>query len=482
MTSIKKNYIYQVTYQALLIITPLITSPYLSRVLGAERIGEYSYYYSIAYYFSLFILLGINNHGTREIAKAQGKHKDISIVFWSIYFVQLCMGIFVLSAYYFFYIRNIFDSILPKIQVIYLLSAVLDINWFFFGLEKFKITVTRNIIIKILTISAIFMLIKDADDLYLYATIMCLGFLFSQILLWPIAIKQLSEIRIDRYLVLSNIKPLFVLFIPILASGIFKYMDKIMLGIMSAKSELGFYENAEKIVNMPLGCITAVGTVMLPRVSYLMETDRGKQKSREYMEVSIRWSMLAASGIAFGLAAIGPDFAPWFWGDGFEDCGLLIQIMSMSILFFPWSNATRMQYLIPQNKDNIYIKATIYSAIVNFIINYNLITRLGSVGTAIGTVIAELILAFYQTFEIRNEVPIKNCVLHSYICIISGITMFIIVRFFSKHFCAYPKIIILFLQIIIGVIIYMIEIVILEKIINKNNIIYEIISLLKEKI
>lgn len=482
MTSIKKNYIYQMIYQLLLIITPLITSPYLSRTLGAERIGEYSYYYSIAYYFSLFILLGVNNHGTREIAKVQDSHKDVSTVFWSIYFIQLSMGIFILSLYYFFLTRIDPGIMMPRIQIIYLLSAILDINWLFFGLEKFKITVTRNIIIKIFTMIAIFAFVRNEDDLYLYAMIMCLGFLLSQILLWPIAIKQIYRIRIDKQLILDNVKPLFVLFVPILASGIFKYTDKIMLGMMSSRSQLGFYENAEKIMNIPLGCITAVGTVMLPRISYLMITDKGRRRSKEYIGVSIRWTVLVASGMAFGLAAVGPDLAPWFWGDEFEGCGLLIQIMSMSILFFPWSNATRMQYLIPQDKDDIYIKATIYSAMLNFIINYSLISRLGSVGTAIGTVVAEAILAFYQTFKIRNEIPIKTYILRTYTYIISGVIMFIIVRVFGGYFCLYPKIISLFFQIAIGIMIYVAEIIILEKIVYKNNIIYEIVLLLKREI
>lgn len=181
MVNLKKNFAYQIAYQILTIIFPLITSPYLSRVLGPEGLGEYSYTYSIAYYFSLFILLGVNNYGTREIAKVKDNKSERTVVFWSIYYVQFIAGIIIVTLYILTQMIFRQDSALASIQLLYVLSAVLDINWLFFGLERFKVTVTRNCIVKIITVLSIFIFVHDNGDTTAYAVIMALGFLLSQL-------------------------------------------------------------------------------------------------------------------------------------------------------------------------------------------------------------------------------------------------------------------------------------------------------------
>ena len=220
MSSLKRNIIYQISYQVLLVILPLLTSPYLARVIGKEGVGEYAFYYSIAYYFSLFILLGVSNHGTREIAKVKGDKKRTSEVFWSIYLVQLAMGVIVLAAYFITQVQMRAENSLSAILLLYVLSAVLDINWLLFGLEQFKLTVTRNLVIKIATVSSIFLFVKTKNDVGLYTVIMSAGFLASQIVLWPFAKKEIIFTRVSFKSIILNVKPMLTLFIPVVAASI----------------------------------------------------------------------------------------------------------------------------------------------------------------------------------------------------------------------------------------------------------------------
>ena len=451
MASLKKNFVYQTAYQLLTILLPIITSPYLSRVIGAKGLGEYSYSYSIAYYFSLFILLGINNHGTREIAKVKNDVKKRTEVFWSLYCIQAVMGIVVFSLYYITQIYGREDAVLSRIQFLYVLSAFFDVNWFFFGLEKFKITVTRNFIVKLVSVTCIFVFIKDANDTVLYTVIMTMSFLISQILLWPFVFKEIKFVTINGKLVLGNVKPLLILFIPVVAASVFKYMDKIMLGYMCSKTELGLYDNSEKIMSIPTGVITAVGTVMLPRISSLLNSN-DNAKVKEYIRNSLIGSMLAASALTFGLAAIAPTFAPWFWGEEFTECGILIAMISITVLFLSWANVFRTQYLIPNALDTIFVRATIYGAVLNFAVNIILIKPLGAKGTVIGTVLAEFIVAFYQTMKCRKNLPVASYIKETAPYIVIGIIMFVVVKIVSR--LEINRTLLLMVEILCGGIVY----------------------------
>ena len=163
---IKQNYLYNVIYQLLLVLLPLLTAPYISRVLGTEGVGIYSYTYSIAYYFVLFAMLGINNYGNRAIAKVKDNSEELNRTFSSLLIFHIYISILTTIAYVFYCIFLVKDNTyIAILQVLYVLSGIFDINWFYFGMEKFKLTVTRNTIIKLLSVIAIFLFVKNENDL-----------------------------------------------------------------------------------------------------------------------------------------------------------------------------------------------------------------------------------------------------------------------------------------------------------------------------
>lgn len=451
MNDVKKNFIYNSIYQLLILLIPLVTTPYVSRILGAEGVGLYSYAHSIAYYFVIFAMLGLNNYGNRTIAMVRDDKNKLSQTFWSIYALQVITSLTAIIVYI-IYIILFNNTIMPWILLFYVISTAFDINWFFFGMEKFKLTVTRNTIVKIISTVCIFIFVRDANDVYLYGIIMALGLGISQFLLWPFVRQYISFYKPNWNDIIKHLKPNLVLFVPVIAVSLYKYMDKIMLGALTTVAQVGFHESSEKIINIPMALINSLGTVMLPRMSN-MNVSGSDKESKKYIRYSILFAMFLSTSMGFGIMAVSKEFVPLFYGDGFETCITLFQILLPSCMFLAFANVIRTQYLIPKKKDTIYIISVSLGAIVNIIVNSLLIPTYQSAGAAIGTLCAEATVCIYQAFSVRKELPILNYIYQILPFVFSGLIMFLVLNNLSFSF---ELIIIeLILKIFIGIFIYM---------------------------
>lgn len=426
MSSIKKNFLYNMSYQLLTLILPLITTPYISRVMGAEKIGVFSYTYSIATYFGMFILLGLNNYGNRTIASVRDNKDKLSSTFWNIYAFQLVLGVVMSVIYLGYALFMAQEKIMALIQFFFLVSSMLDINWFYFGLEQFKLTVTRNTIIKVVTVIAIFIFVKSPDDLYKYTIIMALGTLGGQIVLWYFLKNYVQKAKITWGEIKKHIKPNLVLFVPVIAVSMYISMDKILLGYLTNKTEVGYFESANKVTTIPSLLIGALGTVMLPRVSNLVSKGKGDTIKR-YLELSQLVSVFLSVSMALGMSGVVREFVPLFYGTGFEKCQILIPILVLSSIFIAWANVIRMQYLIPYKKDEIYVKSVVYGAIINIIVNIILIPKLASIGAAIGLLVSEATVCIYQSWRTRHELPERSLIIKSVPFVLSGIIMYLVI-------------------------------------------------------
>lgn len=451
MNSIKKNFLYNSFYQILSLILPMITAPYISRILGAKALGTYSYSYSVASYFLLFAMLGIPNHGNRSIAACRDDKKKMSETFSNIYTIQFINSIVIIFIYIIYAVIFSRNNQIALIQIIVVISALFDISWFYFGIEQFKITVIRNTICKIFTVISVFIFVKKSEDLWIYAFIMAISILVNQILLWSFLRKYIyfskpivTNLKID-------IKEILVLFLPVLAYSFYRVMSKIMLGNMSNMSEVGYFENADKIIVMPMGIITALGTVMLPRISNLIA--KGQHKLQKlYIENSFEFVTIMGSALCFGLAGISNIFAPIFFGDEFIKTGSLMAFLSITILFASWANVIRTQYLIPNKLDKIYVLSMIIGAISNILINLILIPRYNSYGASIGTISAEFLVMLVQFWCVRRDLNIKIYIKRNIIYLLFGFIMFLLVRLIGYYMSR--NITTLIVQIVFGAIIY----------------------------
>ena len=427
MKSLQKNFLYNVLYQILLVILPLITAPYISRTLGATAVGVYSYTYSVAYYFLLIAMLGIGNHGNRSIAAVRDDRKKLNKKFSIIYYLQVITFSIAILAYAIYLVLFVKDNrLIVLLQLIYVTSGLFDIGWLFFGLEQFKLTVARNTLIKISTVVLMFVFVHKPSDLWKYTLIMSAGTLFSQAYLWLYVKKYVSFEKCSVKEITSNIKPVLILFIPVLAYSIYKVMDKIMLGNMSSYDQVGFYNNAEKIINIPMGIITALGTVMLPRMSNIV-ANGDKKRVDDYIRISAKLVTLLSSAIAFGLMGVSSVLAPVFFGDEFIACGEIIRLLSVTVFFIAWANVIRTQYLIPNKRDSIYLTSTMVGAILNLIINWMLIPKYQANGAAFGTIVAEFSVMLVQMVAVKNELPMRKYIMSCSPILIIGLIMAVLV-------------------------------------------------------
>lgn len=428
MASIKKNFSLNFIYQLLNIIVSLITTPYIARVLGAENSGIYSYSYAVANYFLLFAMLGINNYGNRCIAFARDSREERSEVFSELYTTQILFSLAVIIVYGFYIISICEAKIIACFQLFYLMSAIFDINWFFFGMEQFSLTVTRNVIIKLSLTAGIFIFVKNRNDLYLYTFLMATSQLLNTIVLHFVLRKFVDFHFVKIAKIKNHIKPLMVMFIPVLAISIYNLMDKVMLGYMDTKEAVGYYEYSERIMQIPNAFISAAGTVMLPRMAH-MSKSQGLDAAKKYISKSLDIVMLFAVAMAFGIAGVADDLIPWFLGKEYSACILLVQALTPIIIMKAWANVIRTQYLIPYCKDAIYVMSVSLGAILNFIVNALLIPKYGAIGAVLGTVIAESAVMLYQTVRVRKDFKFWDNIKTLITFFVCGVLMFLLIRF-----------------------------------------------------
>lgn len=454
MENVKRNFIYNIAYQILIMIIPLITTPYVSRVIGSEGIGTYSYTYSIAYYFMIFAMIGFNNYGNRSIAQVRDDKEKLTITFKEIYLLQIIIALImtILYAMYllFFDIQFKFISV---IQGLYVISCIFDINWFFFGVENFKLTVVRNTIIKILSLIFIFLFVKDSNDVYIYVLILAGSSLISQLSLFPYLSKYIGKSKIKITNIKKHLMPCLKLFLPVIAVTMYRVMDKTMIGIFSTMSEVGYYENAEKIISIPNAIISALGVVMLPRMSNMYSNGK-ENESKSTIRKSIKFVMFLSFAMTFGIISISKDFSIMFFGKDFVKTGYLISLLAITIVFLSWGNVLRTQYLIPKERDKEYIISAFLGAFVNFIFNFIFIPKYGAIGACFGTILAEFIVVIYQSYAIRKELPLLKYLYDIVPFFIKSLIMLFIIYFINYlNILVVVKIV---LQILLGVFIYLI--------------------------
>lgn len=470
--SITKNYIYNLIYQIMVLILPLITTPYISRVLGAENIGIYSFTLSISAYFILFGSLGIALYGQREIAYNQKDRNKYSITFWEILLLRVITMTISLVLFYFIFARGTQYQMYYKILMLEIVANCIDISWFFQGLEEFKKTVLRNMVVKLISIICIFVFVKTPNDLHIYFWIYVLSVLVGNLSLWLYLPKYMTKVKFSELNLFKHLKPTVALFVPQIAIQVYTLLDRTMVGtIIPGKAEVGYYDQGQKIIKILLAVITSLGTVMLPRIANTFANGE-KEKINEYMKKSFNMVFLLAFPMIFGIIAVSGAFVPIFFGDGYSKVAILMNVICPIILLIGLSNVMGTQYLLPTKRQKEYTISVIIGAITNFIINACLIWKFGAIGASIGTVVAELTVTSVQIFYTRKDFDWKEIIRMSFNYLIASLLMFVVCLIIGKNIR--NNFISLVVQVVVGGIIYGVILIIL-----KDKLVIELLNRLK---
>ena len=394
-----KNYAYNLSYQLLLIILPIITTPYVTRVFSSEDLGTYGYFNSIVTYFILLATLGVANYGTKEIS---ANRKDIPKNFWGIYTLQLGAALLSILLYILLCMGiSTMQNPVAYILGLSLVSKGLDISWLFQGLEDFRKITVRNITVKLVGVISIFLFVKSANDLYLYVFLLTVFELLGQLSMWLPAREFIGKPYFNLGYAKHHLKPIILLFLPQIAISLYVTLDRTMLGALASTKDVGIYDQALKLISMLLTLVTTLGSVMLPRVSNLLATGNHKAVNKMH-EVSFLIYNLVIFPMMAGILIVNDDFVQFFLGQDFQDARYAIAIMIFRMFFIGWTNIMGIQILIPHNQNKEFMISTTAPAIISVGLNLLFLPKLGYIGAAIVSVSTEALVWAIQLYFTRR--------------------------------------------------------------------------------
>ncbi len=423
--SIKKNYLYNLVYQILILILPLITTPYISRVLGPTNVGIYSFTVTIVTYFTLFGALGVSLYGQREIAYARENKRQRKKAFFEIIVFRTITMAISTCIYIFAYVNGSQYQEYYRILILYLIAATFDISWFFQGIEEFKKTVTRNVAVRIISVACIFIFVKKPEDLSKYLLIYALADLVGNLSLWFYLPKYFNGVKIGKFSAFRHAVPIIMLFIPQIAIKVYNIIDKTMIGYMIAdKAVLGNYEEAHKVINVLFTIVSSLGIVMVPRIASIYASG-DKKTLNSYIVRSFRFMFFLAYPITFGIDVVAKEFVPIFLGTNFTQTANIIYILSPIVIGTGITNVIGVQYLLPTKRQKEYTISAIAGLITNVVLNFIIIPFWGGIGAALTTTVAQFVLVGVQIYYVRNELPIKKAFISGKKYFIASIVMFL---------------------------------------------------------
>ncbi|KRK33206.1 polysaccharide biosynthesis C-terminal domain-containing protein [Loigolactobacillus bifermentans] len=403
-----RNYLYNVSYQLLVLLAPLITVPYIARVIGPVGAGINAYTNSVESYFALIGSLGIALYGNREIAFHRDNLQERSRIFWEITLLQAGTVTIALLGFLLFFLKIVpHYQLFFLMQAIGLLAGVFDISWYFMGLEDFKKTVLRDAMVRILSIILIFLLVHRAADLWLYILILSGGSLLGNLSLWPYLPKLVRRVPLKELRFWRHLGPAFILFIPTISMQLYIMVNKTMLKTMVSVKAAGYMDYSDRFINTAMVVVTSLSAVLLPHIANLFANNQIKAVHKSLYR-SFQFITALAVPLMFGLAAIAPQFTIWFLTPRFSPTATLLMIQTPIILLIAWNNTLGKQYLLPVNRMRDYTLSIVCGAVINIIANYFCIKHFGTNGAAIATVLTEIFVTGYQIIVVRQQLDLRQ--------------------------------------------------------------------------
>lgn len=401
--TIAGNYAYSILLQCAKLAIPLVTVPFISRALGSYTLGVYSYTYSCAVVFSVFMLLGLASHGSRTVSAVRDDPEALRASFCRLYSIQLAASVFIIACYLCF----VFLSVEPAYrsaalcQTLFLLGCMLDVSWALTGMGMFRQIALTTVVSQGAAAVLTLLLVHSPGDLLRYTLIQAAFALLENAALFVCAVRAVKVSRFDFSIGRKDLGSVLLLSVPSVSSVLFRRLDKIILGFSGLMEATGAYTNAEKVVQIPVFAVSALGSVMLPVIASL-KAKRDENTIARYTDLSMELIFLIASGASFGLYAVIEPLSPLVFGEDFGGVPAIARILVPTVLLISWSNVLRTEAVIPQKKDNVYVLSNVLGAAVNLLANAVLIPRHGSTGAAVSEVLSELVVAAVLSAALRS--------------------------------------------------------------------------------
>lgn len=399
------NIFYNAVYQIFLVLVPLITVPYLARVLGPKTYGIYSSVNNTMQFLMVFCTLSVSYIGMRTISriKVKGTPQELTNAFWGLWYFQGIAGLvtflLVLSICSIFHIQYWFYIIL---MLPYLISAQIDISWFFQGLAEFGRVVLRNTVVKLVSILLILLWVKRPADLWKYLLIMSFSTMLGSGVFWLNIRHYVGRPVNHFYRYRSTIKSIITLLVPQLATQTYTSLDKPILGIFQNSTQVAYYDNSQRISNMVLGVITSISLVIMPRMA-----SESKKNQQVILKKSLEATVMLGTLFSVIIMANTEQFVPFFFGHKFIPMTPLMFFFTLTIIMIPTGGVFANQFALANHRDNDYALPVIIGAVLELILSFFLDQFYGAAGAMIAILITEFVVLFLRLWIVRDGYDFK---------------------------------------------------------------------------
>lgn len=440
--SIKLNLFYNTLLNISGVLFPLVTAPYVSRVLEPDGIGLFNFANTYAGYFALFAALGIPMYAVREVAKVRDDKATLSqltseIISLSALTTIICTLLYIASL---FIIPKMYESITFFLMAGLVLYFVpLKIDWFFSGCEEFGHITLRSLVIRFLSIILLFTLVKEKGDLLIYIALNALSTVVS--IIWNFSKLHKTGVKIKwTWTGVRHLKPLLILFSSSIAISIYTILDTLMIGFMTSYEEVGYYNTATHISKSLLPIATSLAAVAMPRLSYYLKNGKSDEINT-LMNKSLSIVSFLSFPIAFGIIAIAPTFVPLFFGELYYGSIIPLQIIILVVIAIGLNNLLGVQVLVGLGHDKLFLYAVLVGTSSNFICNILLIPQYGASGAAFSSVLAETLILLYEIYLVKKYTTIRfKNFKEIFICFVLSLCFFPIFYFIDPLFEGWIKV------------------------------------------
>jgi len=396
--SIKYNFVMNMILKMSTFVFPLITFPYISRVLGPEGNGKVSFASSVIYYFTVVASLGIPTYGIRVCAKHRDDREKLSRTVHELLIINLVLtaltyGVMLILVFGVPRLRN--DVPLLLVSSASLVLTGIGVEWFYQAIEQYDYITWRNILFKVLSIVAMFIWVKRPEDYIVYAGVQVFGNVGANVLNL-VRLRRYIDVRpMKDYQVRQHLRPAVIFFLLTVATTIYTNLDTVMLGFMSGDVEVGYYSVAIKVKAILTGMVAALGTVVLPRTSYYLQNQM-VDAFREIIEKSFKVVCMLALPLMLYCMVQAEHMIIFLAGGEYIPAVPTMVVIMPTILLIGLSNIIGLQVLVPLGKERYTILSTVAGAVTDVIFNMILIPQYGALGAAIGTLLAEMVVLVVQ--------------------------------------------------------------------------------------
>lgn len=450
--SLKENLIYQGLYQLIRIITPLITIPIISRAFGPNGVGVTSFSFTVVQYFLMISNIGVQLYFNRLIAENDQNKDKLSETFWNIFISKAILSIIIMVLYV-ITIHIFVDQyrLIFYLQGVFLIGSFFDISWFYAGMEKFKLPSIINMMMSLLVLIVVVCFVHQPKDMALYTFIIAAITVFNQIPLLIDVFKDITFTKIEWDAVWNITRSSFAYFLPNGQLNLFTSMNCLALGWLMSYKDVGIFANTFNILTVAIILINTIDLVMIPRLTRISKNQSASIKG--ILENNIHIQVMLTIPMVLGIIAIMPNFYIWFFGKAFHQSVPIMSVISILIIIIPLNMMLSRQYLLSRNLVKPYNLSLMFGGLINFILSLVLVFPFGIYGVGIARILAELFILIWRLYDIHQlkiHYDFKNITK----VIISALLMYMSVIFISPYI--HIPIISTFIEIMIGIIIYVI--------------------------